>query len=133
MNSSMKLDIRCRRGSRGGLDARLFRGVRPRAPLSGTDRRWTLSGRISSHDPDDAIRAAPQAAVSSDGSREWSFRLLFPSRGAQIDPEGIPMADARLVQARQYHAADDYAGAERLCRQVLADDPQAAEAWRLLG
>ena len=58
---------------------------------------------------------------------------IFPERRAGINPEAFLMADAGLLaMARRYHAAADYARVEQSCRQVLADDPHQAEAWRLL-
>ena len=40
---------------------------------------------------------------------------------------------ATLDDARRLHAAGDLAGAERIYRRLIADDPDRAEAWYLLG
>ena len=42
-------------------------------------------------------------------------------------------ANDLVAQAWRCHQADDYAQAQRLCRQVLQTHPDDAEVWRLLG
>jgi cytochrome c-type biogenesis protein CcmH/NrfG len=41
--------------------------------------------------------------------------------------------DDLLERARQCYRGDDYATAERLCREILQADPNHGQVWRLLG
>jgi tetratricopeptide (TPR) repeat protein len=43
------------------------------------------------------------------------------------------MTDERVALAWQHHCEGTYAEAERLCREILREDPEDVGAWRLLG
>ena len=69
----------------------------------------------------------------------WILALAALGRSAAsdrefLDPAGTDaMTDERVVLAWQHHCEGKHAEAERLCREILRDDPDDLGSWRLLG
>ncbi|TWB42643.1 tetratricopeptide repeat protein [Nitrospirillum pindoramense] len=88
------------------------------------------------HRLDEAVacwrRALALAPADTAWAEEIRGRLAAATKALPMPP---PKGDAAalLALARQRLRADDLGGAERLCREALAEDDSYADAWNMLG
>lgn len=117
----------------------LARGLWPTRKVETTERAIGYLERAIQRDPDRALLHAGlaesytiKAVFGTEPPRPWFARARTAvDRALEIDPE---LPDARLTNAHlTAHYDLDWAGAERLYAEVVADDPQNANAHYRLG